>query len=74
MHVVSDVVGKSLSNGPRRRVSIKRDGKDFIVAFQPDDVVVFRHERAIPLRKLCSSLRWEIVHDTIAEAGDLASW
>jgi len=74
MRVVSDVVGKSLSNGPGRRVSIKRDGKDFVVAFQPDDVVVFRHQRAIPLRKLCCALRWEIASDTIAEAGDLASW
>jgi hypothetical protein len=55
-------------------VSIKRDGKDFVVAFQPDDVVVFRHQRAIPLRKLCCALRWEIASDTIAEAGDLASW
>ena len=73
MRVVSDVVGKSLSNGPGRRVSIKRDGKDFVVAFQPDDVVVFRHQRAIPLRKLCCALRWEIASDTIAEAGDLAS-
>jgi hypothetical protein len=59
---------------PRRQVSISRDSKDFVVAFQPDNLVVFRHEKASELRKVCASLRWQIVSDTVAEANDPASW
>jgi len=58
----------------RRRVSISRDGADFIVAFQPDNIVVFRHPEASKLRKLCHSLRWEIVSDALPDTSDLASW
>ena len=58
----------------RRQVSISRDGADFVVAFQPDNVVVFRHNVANELRKVCRSLRWEIVSDTVAESGDIGSW
>jgi hypothetical protein len=58
----------------RRQVSISRDGKDFVVAFQPSNVVVFRHIDAGALRKMCHRLRWDVVSDTLAEAGDLASW
>jgi hypothetical protein len=49
----------------RRQVSISRDGEDFVVAFQPDNVVVFRHSDASKLRKMCHNLRWEIVCDTV---------
>lgn len=59
---------------PRRRVSIRRDEADFVVAFEPDDIVVFRHNEANALRKVCNSLRWEIVRDTVADPNDLASW
>jgi hypothetical protein len=58
----------------RRQVSIGRDGADFIVAFQPSNVVVFRHDNAGELRKMCRRLRWEVVSDTVAESDDLASW
>jgi len=57
-----------------RQVSIKRDGEDFVVARQPDGAVIFRHKEAIALRKLCRSLRYEIVSDTVAEPNDPASW
>ena len=58
----------------RRQVSIYRDGEDFVVAYQPDNIIVFRHAEANKLRKMCHSLRWEIVSDTVAEAGDVRSW
>jgi hypothetical protein len=32
----------------RRKVAIRRDGEDFVIAFQPEDTVVFRHAK--PLR------------------------
>ena len=73
MHVTMDET-KSLRFGPRKRVSIRRDDKDFVVAFQPEDFVVFRSGRASALRKVCSSLRWEIVSDTVPEANDPACW
>jgi len=47
----------------RRRVSISRDDKDFVVAFQPENLIVFRHNEANALRRVCHSLRWEIVSD-----------
>jgi len=58
----------------RRQVSIARDGSDFVVAFQPDNVVVFRHNAAHALRKLCYQLRWEIVSDIAADPNEPASW
>ena len=30
----------------RRKVAIRGDGKDFVIAFQPEDTVVFRHAEA----------------------------
>jgi hypothetical protein len=59
---------------PRRRVSIRQDDRDFVVAFQPDDIVVFRNNEASALRRVCHSLRWEIVSDTVPDPNDLASW
>jgi hypothetical protein len=58
----------------RRQVSIGRDGTDFVVAFQPSNIVVFRHSNAGELRTMCRRLRWEVVSDTVAQADDLASW
>ena len=58
----------------RRQVSIGRDGTDFVVAFLPSNVVVFRHSDAGALRKMCHRLRWHVVSDTVAEANDLPSW
>jgi hypothetical protein len=58
----------------RRQVSISRDGEDFVVAFQPDNIIALRNNEASALRKMCHTLRWEIVSDTIPEPGDPASW
>ena len=49
----------------RKQVSISRDGDDFVVAFEPDNIVVFRHTEADKLRNMCHRLRWEIVRDTV---------
>ena len=47
----------------RRQVAMRRDGDDFVVALKPDDVIVFRSRNADALRKVCRSLRWEIIRD-----------
>ena len=56
---------------PRRLVSLRRDETDYVVAFQPDDVIVFRNPDAHALRKLCRQLRWEIISDTAYTLEDL---
>jgi hypothetical protein len=48
---------------PRRNVSIRRDGKDFVVVYEGQDLVVFRNEDANALRKVCRFLRYTIVSD-----------
>ncbi len=58
----------------RRKVAIRRDGEDFVIAFQPDDVIVFRHAEACALRRACVVFRWEVVSDTVAEVNNPASW
>jgi hypothetical protein len=64
-----------LINRPlKRKVAIRRDGEDFVISFQPEDIIVFRHSEARALRKACVFLRWEVVIDTVAEANNLASW
>jgi hypothetical protein len=65
---------ESVGLTPRRRVSIRRDDGDFVVVFQPDDIVVFRHNEANALRKVCRSLRWDIVSDVAADPANPASW
>lgn len=55
--------GVSVQNKPTRRVSIRRDGEDFVVVFLAEDVVVFRNDDASALRKVCRALRWEIAID-----------
>jgi hypothetical protein len=64
MSVVFDKIGKSFGYGRGRRVSIGPDGKEFTVAFQPEDHVIFRHHSAKALRHVCRKLRWEIIEDT----------
>lgn len=54
----------------RRQVAVRRDGNDFVVAVQPEDVIVFRTRDARALRKVCRSLRWEIVSDTTLSTDD----
>ena len=63
MSVVTDKIGKSLGYGRGRRVSIGRDGKDFVVAYQPEDHVIFRHQSEKALRDVCRKLRREIIDD-----------
>ena len=55
---------------PKRLVTLRRDGNDFVVAFYPQDVVVFRHVEPISLRKVCAKLRWKIISDG-ASANDM---
>jgi hypothetical protein len=74
MSVLSeDTLGKTLQPR-RRRVSIRRDGRDFVVAFQPENIIVFRHNEATALRRMCYKLRWEVVSDTVTDPNDPASW
>ncbi len=61
---MSNVADSSGRNGAGRRVSIRRDDDDFVVAFQPEDFVIFRNQDANTLRRVCKLLRWEIVADT----------
>jgi hypothetical protein len=56
---------------PKRLVSLRRDDADFVVAFQPEDVVIFRNADACALRKICGQLRWKIISDTAYGAEDL---
>jgi hypothetical protein len=63
MSVVNDKIGKSLGYGRGRRVSVERDGTDFVVAFQPEGHVIFRHHDLKALRNVCSKLRWEVVEE-----------
>jgi hypothetical protein len=54
----------SVRYGAGRQVSIGRDGQDFVVAFQPENYVIFRGDDPNALRKVCRQLRWETVMDT----------
>lgn len=63
MSVVTDKIGKSLGYGRGRRVSVERDGTDFVVAFQPEGHVIFRHHDLRALRNVCSKLRWEVIEE-----------
>ena len=44
-------------------MSVERDGTDFVVAFQPEGHVIFRHHDLKALRNVCSKLRWEVVEE-----------
>jgi hypothetical protein len=58
---------------PRRQVLIRRDENDFVVVFQPEDLVVFRNADASALRRACHFLRWEVVNDKAPRSDDPAS-
>ena len=58
----------------KRKVAIRRDGEEFVISVQPDDLIIFRHAEAGALRKACLFLRWEVVSDTVPEANNPASW
>jgi hypothetical protein len=49
---------------PKRLVTLRRNGDDFVVAFYPEDIIVFRHNEPQPLRKMCAFLRWKIIADS----------
>ena len=51
-----------------------RDGNEYVVTFLPDNIVALRHSQASELRRMCHTLRWEIVTDTVPDPNDLASW
>ena len=50
-------------NKPKRCVTLRRDGEDFIVVLEPEDIVAFRNADANALRKICAFLGWKIVSD-----------
>lgn len=56
---------------PKRLVALRRDEIDFVVVFQPENVIVFRNPDANALRKICRQLRWKIVSDTAYTVDDL---
>jgi hypothetical protein len=64
MSLVGSEFSGSVETGAKRRVSIGRDGNEFVVTLQPEDLVVFRNASAAALRKVCRHLRWEIVSDS----------
>lgn len=51
---------------------MRRDGDDFVVATHADGLIIFRSKDADALRKLCRSLRWQIVRDTSASDDESA--
>ena len=55
---------------PRRNVSLKRDGEDFIVVFEVEDIVAFRSKDANTLRKICRWLRYAITCDHALAGAD----
>ena len=64
---MSVVANGSSPDKPRRQVSIRRDGDEFVAAFQPENFIVFRHHDAGELRRVCLGLRWKILSDTTEE-------
>jgi hypothetical protein len=56
---------------PKRLVTLRREGKDFVVSFYPEDIVVFRNADSHALRKMCTFLRWKIISDTAASDDEI---
>jgi hypothetical protein len=69
MSVVSDQVGDSPADKPRRLVSLRPDKEDLVVVVE--EVVMFRNGDASALRKVCDFLRWKIISDTSLSIEDL---
>jgi len=58
---------------PRRNVSVRRDGEDFVVVFEVEDIVAFRSKDANALRKICCWLHYAITYDhALTEAEEKA--
>ena len=49
--------------GVGRRVSIRLDGEDFVIAYQPEDFVVFRGKDLEAMRKVCRFFEWNVISD-----------
>jgi hypothetical protein len=64
----------SSSSSPRRKVVIRRDGKDFVIAQDGDGFVIFRSADLTALRKACKFLRWEVVSDVAVDPTEPATW
>ena len=60
---MSAAKNKSYRGGRRRRVLIRSENEDFVVAFQPEDFVIYRSPDLDALRKVCRSLGWEILNE-----------
>ena len=73
MSVVDEVASRPRQRF-RRKVVIRRDDKDFVIALHPDNIVIYRSAEARALRKACSFLRWEVVSDVALEPNDPATW
>ena len=56
---------------PKRSVTLRREGEDFVVSFYPEDIVVFRNADPHALRKMCTFLRWKIISDTAASDDEI---
>ncbi len=56
---------------PRRLVPLRRDGEDFVVAFQPEDTIVFRNGDPVALHMICGLLRCKIISYTALYVADL---
>ena len=56
---------------PKRLVAIRRDNGDFVVAIQPENIIILRNQDVNALRKACAFLRWQIVSDTSLTVDDL---
>ena len=50
-----------LRGGPGRKVSIRPDGGDFVIAYEPERFIIFRGKDPSALKKLCGQLHWEVV-------------
>jgi hypothetical protein len=58
--------GRFLANElqrPKRLVTLRRDGDEYVVAFYPEEIIVFRNEDPHALARMCSFLRWKIISD-----------
>ena len=59
-----EVQSASNIDRPKRLVTLRRDGDDFVVAFYPEDAVVFRHTEFERASKGCTVLQWKIISDS----------
>jgi hypothetical protein len=73
MSAANVAVGKSVQEPATLRMSIRRDGEDFVIVSPAEDLVVFRSKGANALRKVRRSLHWEIAIDSCLSADNLCA-